>query len=184
MAKTKLRKSGGQEEVDSGEGSIPVVVGDVVASSGALLAGGVKRVPKGDSKLDDFSCFKEVRVEYPIHLPPSYIGGPLPGVIRILGEHLLKLVPSPCLLPSFLPLPQDSRYSKELGGVPLSMGSPGLLQTSAAIISDLPEIHFAVTTKFLVFSPSVGKKMGSLRLPLHTYGTHTLASGCGSSDRV
>merc|ERR1712137_1082465 len=94
-------------------------------------------VTKSKNGLD---CFKEVRVEYPIHLPPSYIGSPLSGVLRVLGEHLM-------------------RYSRELDGVPLSMGPPGLLQTSAAIMSDLPTIHFTVTVKLLVFSPPVGSKL-------------------------
>merc|ERR1712130_49215 len=85
-------------------------------------------------------CFKEVRVEYPIHLPPSYIGSPLSGVLRVLGEHLM-------------------RYSRELDGVPLSIGPPGLLQRSASIITDLPAIHFTVTVKLLVFSPPIGSKL-------------------------
>lgn len=63
---------------------------------GSLLATPKKKkrnsaslVPKAEQS-HKINCFKEVRVEYPIHLPPSCIGSPLPGVIKILGDHLMK----------------------------------------------------------------------------------------------
>merc|ERR1712110_378153 len=109
--------------------------------AGQLLAASPSTPPTPVSQnKNGVDCFKEVRVEYPIHLPPSYIGTPLSGVLRVLGEHLM-------------------RYSRELDGVPLSMGPPGLLQRTASIITDLPTIHFTVTVKLLVFSPPVGSKL-------------------------
>lgn len=60
---------------------------------GSLLASQSKKKRTVHVKTDQaptINCFKEVRVEYPIHLPPSCIGSPLPGVIKLLGDHLMK----------------------------------------------------------------------------------------------
>lgn len=43
-----------------------------------------------NAKSVGINCFKEVRVDYPIHLPPSATSNPLNAVMKVLGGHLMK----------------------------------------------------------------------------------------------
>ena len=63
-----------------------------------LLAGTPKHKTKKDRSIDlpqhekktEIDCFKEVRVDLAVHLPPAFIGSILLGVVQKLGANLMK----------------------------------------------------------------------------------------------
>ena len=63
--------------------------GSLLASTNTEDSVEVSKIRKMDLEVG-IKCFKEVRVEYPIHLPPSCTSNPLAGVIKILGAHLMR----------------------------------------------------------------------------------------------
>ncbi|CAG8493796.1 3843_t:CDS:2 [Paraglomus brasilianum] len=83
------------------------------------------------------SAFKEVTVEYYIHLAPVFFGNVTHGIKEIFGALVMKYVP-------------------ELGGIVLAFSNLRVLSPGQYILEDTPYGHFWVRANLLLWAPEIG----------------------------
>ena len=83
------------------------------------------------------TCFLSVEVKEHVILMPSYIGQIKKGIFHKLNQRILE-------------------YSPDVQGVIVAYSKPVILQSTAAILEDDPQIHFDVKYCACVFQPPVG----------------------------
>ena len=78
------------------------------------------------------TCFLSVEVKEHVILMPSYIGQIKKGIFHKLNQRILE-------------------YSPDVQGVIVAYSKPVILQSTAAILEDDPQIHFDVKYHVCVF---------------------------------